>query len=214
MNFKDIIPPEDWPAFEKGMHGQMMGFGQKPAIIVVDMTYAFVDPSHSLASGNMAMDAVKSTKILIEKARKKKIPIFYTKGLPRSGHLAEFISRKRANPKILEKPRANDIIDEIAPEPEDIIIEKTKASAFFGTNLECILNYYHIDTTIITGISTSGCVRATVVDAASYNYYVIVPEECVADRAKSVHKFSLFDMHMKYADIIPLVDVISYIEAL
>lgn len=215
MEFSDIIPEEDLRAYQKGKHGQLMGFGKRPCLLAIDLTYAFVDPSFALASGNMASQAVEKIKALLDKARGKEIPIIYIKGISQTNNAADWgISRKRTVNKDLKSGKGNQIVEAIAPQPGDIVIQKPKASAFFATNLLSTLIYHQIDTLIITGVSTSGCVRATVVDAASYNYFVVIPEECVADRAKVPHKVNLFDMHMKYADVIPLPKVLNYLETL
>jgi nicotinamidase-related amidase len=107
-----------------------------------------------------------------------------------------------------KQPIENRIAEEIQPAPGDVVLQKRRPSAFFGTNLIDTLIYARIDTVIVAGMSTSGCVRATVVDAFSYNYRVAIPEECVADRSSISHKVSLMDMHMKYGDVMPLDDLI------
>ncbi|MCW8173537.1 isochorismatase family protein [Natrialba swarupiae] len=104
----------------------------------------------------------------------------------------------------------DELADGIEPGPQDVVIdEKYKPSMFFGTQLESMLSYDGVDTLIVTGMTTSGCVRATVVDAFSYNYRIIVPEECVADRSQISHETTLFDIDMKYGDVRPLDDVLE-----
>ena len=106
------------------------------------------------------------------------------------------------------------IYQDLEPEEGDIVLEKSKPSGFFGTDLAAILTYHHIDTLIVTGMVTSGCVRATVVDGFNLNYVCIVPEECTADRGQVSHKVNLFDMHCKYADVMPQSQVHEYIKSL
>jgi maleamate amidohydrolase len=215
MDFSKIIPPEDLKVFEKGRHGQRMGFGKKPCLLLVDMTYAFVDPGYALCSGESPGQAVTESKALLAAARKKGLPVIYTRGVSDSVNPADWgSSRKRMVNREFKRDKANAIVESITPLPGEIVIEKPKASAFFGTNLLGTLIFHQVDTVIVTGVSTSGCVRASVVDAASYNYYVIVPEECVGDRAALSHRINLFDMHMKYADVLPKSEVINYIETL
>lgn len=189
-----------------------MGFGKKPCVLVIDMTYGFVDPKNPLAYGTMGLEAVKNLKPLLEKARSHKVPVIYTTGLNSISNGQPIgISRKVVvNPQ----PRENEIMDEIKPGSQDILVPKGKASVFFGTTILTYLTRNNIDTLIVTGATTSGCVRATVVEAASYDYYVIVPEECVADRAEVPHKVNLFDMEMKYADVIPTREVLDYFDTL
>jgi maleamate amidohydrolase len=105
-------------------------------------------------------------------------------------------------------------VKEIRPHQKDVVIAKGKASIFFGTPILSVLNHFAVDTLIITGATTSGCVRATAVEAASYDYFVVVPEECVIDRAVQPHKVNLFDIDMKYGDVMPTLEVISYIAKL
>lgn len=212
MDYSSVIPQGDLEAYKKGGFGKRMGFGLRPCVLVIDMTYGFVDPVNPLAHGSMGFSAVKSLKQLLEKARAHRVPIVYTTGLnPVSNGQPIGISRKViVNPK----PSDNEIVDEIKPQPGDIVVAKGKASVFFGTTLQAFLIRNNIDTLIVTGATTSGCVRGTVVEAASYDYYVVVPEECVADRAEVPHKVNLFDMEMKYADVVPTGEVIDYFVSL
>ena len=213
MDYTGIIPESDLEGYRKAGFGKRMGFGKNPCVIVIDMTYGFVDPSNALAHGSMGLKAVKNLEALLEKARSRGVPIVYTTGLNSiSSSNPIGISRKVvvANPK----PKENEIVEEIKPREADVVIPKGKASVFFGTTLLSYLNRHSIDTLIMTGATTSGCVRGSVVEAASYDYFVIVPEECVADRAEVPHKVNLFDMDMKYADVIPTREVIEYFETL
>ncbi len=105
--------------------------------------------------------------------------------------------------------RRYDIVDEVAPIAGEVVLRKTAPSAFFGTPLAAHFVQLGIDTLIIAGEATSGCVRATVVDAASYRFRVTVPEECVFDRHEATHAMNLFDLHQKYADVLPLAEVLT-----
>jgi nicotinamidase-related amidase len=195
-----------------------MGYGAKPAVVVVDMTYAFIDPEHILAYGDSGWSAVNHSSVLLGEARKRDVGIIYTRPSPRilADPAAGTISRKRiaAMKEVLSKPRSNEIVDALAPCEGELVIERSAASAFFGTDMAKILNYYHVDTVIVIGTSTSGCVRATVVDAASYNYYVTVPVECVSDRSELSHKVNLVEMDMKYADVVRVEEVLDYFKRL
>ncbi len=210
--WEDLIPESNMKPFEKGGMGGISGFGKRPAILVVDMTYAFVDERYPLGSST-SLGAVKAIKHLLEVARPRGVPIIYTTPIPflRAVDKGRW---KTADEPIMLSPEAHQVWPEIAPAPEDVVIAKGKPSAFFGTDLVSRLNFFGVDTTIITGMVTSGCVRATAVDAFSYNYYVIIPEECVADRGQVSHKVSLFDIHMKYGDVLPLSQVEEYLRNL
>jgi nicotinamidase-related amidase len=212
VDFEDVIPKNDLLAYEKGGFGKRMGFGKRPCVIVIDMTYGFVDPANRLAHGDLAIRAVKDVAVLLNRAREKRLPIIYTTGLNSISNLVSpGISRKVV---VHPDPNDNEIVSEIKPHEGDVILAKGKASIFFGTPMLSILNHYGVDTLIVTGVTTSGCVRASVVEAASYDYFVAVPEECVADRAVVPHRVNLFDMDMKYADVVPLSEVLRYLESL
>lgn len=203
-----LIPESDLRMYGKGGYGSLFGAGNKPAVIVVDMNVAFVDERFPQGSPTDPL-AAKNIRRLLQVARAKKAPVIYSVGT--SGKKPAERGRWHASeipPELME------IWPEIAPEPEDIVIVKRKPSVFFGTDVASVLNFYNVDTTIITGMTTSGCVRATVLDAFAYNYYVIVPEECVADRADIPHRLNLFDIHMKYGDVLPLSQVESYLRGL
>ena len=208
-----LIPESDIKMFAKAGHGALNGFGKKPAILVVDMTYAFVDERFPLGSPT-GPAAAKAIKGLLEVARSKKVPIFYSTGSPSEKEVERGRWKSRGSHPLARAPEAHNVWPEIAPEAEDGVIAKKKPSVFFGTPLQSYLTFLNIDTTIITGMVTSGCVRATVVDAFSNNYYVVIPEECVADRGDISHRISLFDMHMKYADVLPVSQVEDYLKNL
>ncbi len=113
-----------------------------------------------------------------------------------------------------ERAMANQIVDEVAPQPGELVLEKAAASAFHGTPLVFWLNYHGIDTVIACGETTSGCVRASVVDGATYRYAMGVVEECTFDRTEASHYINLFDMNQKYADVVSLADTVTYLDGI
>jgi maleamate amidohydrolase len=217
----DVMTAEDIELSEKGKYGGKVGFGEKPAIIVIDMIYRFLDPSYASGTcAKMGWPAVHAVKRLLEVARPAGTPVFYTRSLigrtqMERGHwkhiawLGSRILTEQEYEEIYE-PRQEQIVEEIKPQPGDVVITKPFISAFFSTNLASLLTYNKVDTLIVTGVVTSGCVRATVVDGFQHNYRVIVPEECVGDRSSVSHKVSLFDTQMKYGDVVPLQEVTDY----
>lgn len=224
-----VIPPQDIDVF-KGRYlpiERPMGAGARPAVIVVDMTAEFVgEKGPDGHSGGSNAQAVKATASLLEAARAADVPIFYTKRMAVPVAAVRPVDRgrwKRPESEYLppepldhrdrERHRDGDrIVDELAPADDDVVIHKGEMpSAFFGTRLASYLTYHLVDTTIITGMTTSGCVRASVVDAFQHNYRVLVPYQCVADRSGISHAVSLFDLHMKYADVVDTQDVIRYL---
>ena len=155
---------------------------------------------------------------LLEEARKKHLPIFFTTGHGEEGSVA-FGRWHGKNSRGTEDftelaKKGNEIVAEIAPQKGEVVVRKQKPSAFFGTPLTSMLNEVHADSLLVAGTTTSGCVRASVIDAFSYNYSVSVVEECTFDRGQSSHKINLFDMNMKYADVVSLEETVDYIKGL
>jgi nicotinamidase-related amidase len=210
----DVIPAEEQAAYEKGGWGGRVGFGERPAVIVVDMNNAFVDPRYPYSSPP-AQAAVPHIRRLLEVARSRSAPVLFTTGArPRTpAERGRWKSAGISSP-LMESPQALEIYSELAPQPGEIVISKNRPSAFFGTDLASLLIYSSVDTLIVAGTVTSGCVRATCLDAFNYNFRVIVPQECVCDRGQVSHKVALFEIHTKYGDVIPVEEVLSYLEAL
>lgn len=209
----DIIPAEDMKMFSKAKMGGQSSYGVKPAIIVVDMTYGFVDDAFPKGCSRMGWPAVNAIEKLLTKGRELGTPVFFSKGMhaQTATQRGRWKSEKTFDTQVFD-PKEYQIVAEIEPKDNEVVVTKTFPSAFFGTNLASMLVFHNIDTVIITGMVTSGCVRATVVDAFSYNFIVVLPEECVGDRGVVSHKVSLFDMHMKYADVVPLSEVSAYLD--
>ena len=213
----DLIPPSDTGKYRTYRQLQQVGFGVRPAVVVVDMTESFIDERFSTGCGEPARQAVKATADLLHHARQKGIPRVFAVWDPGTnseelGFWKCQATRPVRGGRGLPDPLALPAI--LGRRRDEPILRRAKPSAFFGTQLASVLTFRQVDTILVAGISTSGCVRATVIDAFSYNYRVIVPEECVADRASIPHKVNLFDMHMKYADVVPLDKVVAYLEGL
>lgn len=212
-----IIPDEDQKALLRYNGGiiKKVGFGSNPALLVVDMTNAFVLDKYSSGHSKTGIPCAHNIASIIEACRSAAIPIIYTKDnqITNPGSDAErgrWID-KSSNSEISLTDR-NEIYAEIHPRDGDFVLEKAKPSAFFGTQLLSILHFLGVDTLIVTGMVSSGCIRATVVDAFSYNYRVIVPADCVADRSQISHQVGLFDMDTKYADVLSLDDVLEWVK--
>lgn len=210
----EIIPESDLKIMtDKYRGGFRMGFGNKIGVLIVDMTYAFVDDQYRTGYSKTGKPTLKAIKRLLDKARGLGLPIFYTKAAPSNTKAGRGRWRGKRRPiSGPTPPEANEIVDEIAPKDGEFVLLKSKPSAFFGTPLVSLLTYLNLDTLIVTGMVTSGCIRATIIDAFSYNYRVIVPIECVADRSQISHHVSLFDLDMKYADVTPLSEVLEKLE--
>ena len=181
-----------------------IGFGDSPAVIVVDLQTAFTDPACSL--GSNLDDTVEANADLLETAREYDVPVFFTRCVYREDARDGTVFAEKI-PSTRELTRDSswlEIDPRLNPADNDHTIEKRQPSGFFDTELGTMLTFEGIDTTIITGATTSGCVRATVVDACSHGYRPIVPIECVGDRAQDPHEANLFDMGSKYADLMDL----------
>ncbi|OLN23010.1 hypothetical protein BTO30_06425 [Domibacillus antri] len=201
----DVLNEKDKEMFSKANMGGTKEIGKVPALLIVDMTYGFVDSRFRLGCSETGYPAARATAVLLGKARERIMPVFFTRGFTESHHSGIGMWKGGEDKSELE----NTIVDEVKPLDHEIILQKRRPSAFFGTNLVDMLIYHGVDTLIITGITTSGCVRASVVDAFSYNFTVLIPEECVSDRSQISHKVSLLDMHMKYADVIKLENLLE-----
>jgi nicotinamidase-related amidase len=216
MNIWDDLPfsERDRANYAKAGMGGRIAPGVAPAVAVVDMNRAFTDSRYPTGDAEAAAPAIAAIADLLEVARRNEIPIVYTTTLS-SPHVAVRGlwkgSEDPAANELMQSPEAHEIGGPIAPTPEDIVLAKTKPSAFWQTGLVDILVYHRVDTLIVCGMVTSGCVRATVIDAFSHNLRVLVPVECVADRGELSHKVNLFDIHMKYGDVLPTEEVIAYL---
>lgn len=192
--------------------GGDVGIGGRPALCIVDFVNGFVDPS--IFGGGNIDDAVSATRILLDSARTHRLPIAFTR-LVYDANGADncvFLRKVPSLARLTETAIESQITSRLAPEPGELIIRKTQPSAFFGTGLVSWLQGRGADTLLVAGCTTSGCVRATVVDAMSYNYRTIVVRDCVGDRSSEAHAANLFDMQQKYADSIDCADVIAALD--
>ena len=198
----------------EGFHGRA-GFGTKPALVVVDVNRGFTDPASPLVCD--LENVVTAIRQLLDEARRAEIPIVfttvsYTEGDKRTA--AAFIDKVPALLTLEAGSRWVEIDPRIAPEAGEPVLNKLFASAFFGTALSSLLAANGCDSLIVTGASTSGCVRATAVDALQHGYRPIVPREAVGDRNPDAHAANLYDLDAKYADVVSLAEVIEHLEGL
>src|SRR6476659_3932289 len=194
----------------RGVFDGQMGFGRSPAVLVIDFIRAYTEPGSPLYAPAV-VDAVKATVPLLELAREKKVPVIYTRVLYHQNGAdgGLFVQKVPTLRKMVEGEPLADIVPELPPGPDDVILIKQYASSFFGTSLAAMLTARGADTLIITGCSTSGCVRATAVDAMQNGFRPIVPRECVGDRHDGPHEANLFDINAKYGDVVALKDVMT-----
>jgi len=198
--------------FKKQNFGNRLGFGRKPALLVVDFTVGFND-ADQFGGGNIDA-AIRRTVPLLEAFRRRGLPVGFTRIVyTAEGIDAGVFCRKAPNLRALtESNPASQVVPQLAPRTGEMVVNKTQPSAFFGTALASWLTLHGVDTVVVTGCTTSGCVRASVVDAMSLNFIPIVPRDCVGDRASGPHEASLFDMQQKYADVVNSDEVIRHLE--
>ena len=197
-----------------GFHGRV-GFGEKPALLVIDVNLGFTDPASPLACDlGGVVDAIRR---LLDESRRSGIPVVYsTVSYDEGGKLAAaaFIDKIPALLTLEAGSRWVEIDPRIEPLPHEPVLNKLFASAFFGTPLSSLLAAAGCDSVIVTGASTSGCVRATAVDALQHGYRVVVPREAVGDRNPAAHEASLYDIDAKYGDVVSLEDAVAHLEEL
>jgi nicotinamidase-related amidase len=188
--------------------------GDRPAVVVVDLTNGFTDAS--LPTGADLDDVVAQTRHLVDTAREAAIPVVFTTiAFDRARLESSTWLRKATGMAALVEGSSLVAVDtRLGQRPEEALVTKHGASAFFGTDLSAILNSQGVDTVVIAGATTSGCVRATAVDAVQSGFTVLVPRECVGDRASGPHEANLFDIDEKYGDVISVDDAIHYIQSL
>jgi maleamate amidohydrolase len=199
----------DLEIYRHQQFGNPIGFGRRAALLIVDFTVGFNDPA--LFGGGNIDAAVKRTVRLLELFREKALPVAFTRVVyADDGSDGGIFSTKQ--PRLLmltERHPAGQVVPDLVPRAGELVVRKNQASAFFGTNLAPWLVQQGADTIVVTGCTTSGCVRASVVDAISYNFRPIVARDCVGDRALGPHEANLFDMGQKYADVLDRDEIIA-----
>jgi maleamate amidohydrolase len=199
----------------RGIFQDRFGFGQRPAVVVVDFAYGWTDEAY--AGGTARLDGpVESTAKVLSVARQKNVPVIYTTSpwRPDSGD-QPFKSAADFSPTFRPwDARACAIDDRVAPTTADLVIEKENASAFFATHLAAYLVQHSRDTLIITGCSTSACIRATATDAKSFRFRPVIVRECVGDRSAVAHEWTLFDIQARFSDVANLEETLAYLKGL
>ena len=190
-----------------------LGLTSRPALLLVDMINGFTDPACAL--GSACPEVVAANVQLLEAFRALGLPVFFTTVVYHSEQQAKVFRRKVPALNVLHPDsrwvKVDSALEPIEGEP---VIEKQWASAFFDTDLDQQLSALGVDSLVVTGLTTSGCVRASAVDALQNNYQVVVAEEAVGDRNPEAHRANLFDLNAKYADVMPVAQVLSQLTAL
>ncbi len=220
MKIEDFLTREEYDvvsAYSPGF-SRKPKLGKSPAILAVDFTYSFVGDDVPIqesvkkwpkSAGSYAWEAVRKAKLVIEAARAIPLPIYYTAAPSELRSSVGFGSKTRREG---DDFGAVTVVEELAPKgPNDHVIRKIYPSAFFGTNLASELIKERIDTLLVMGGTTSGCVRATVVDAASYHFSVALVSDAVFDRIQISNLVNMFDIRMKYADLVTTEEALAYL---
>jgi nicotinamidase-related amidase len=223
-DWRKSIPADEWEVYERAGFGRSVGLGEKPALLIIDVQYRTVgdEPLPLLESierfsrtscGEAGWAAVTHIEELVEAARGAGRPVVYPYVAPKAEIDAGRTGQKV--PSLMEvADEAYRFVDRVAPAAGDLLIPKRHPSAFFGTPLVSYLIDLDVDTLLLTGCTTSGCVRATAVDAFAYNFKCAVVEEAVYDRSRLSHDVNLFDIQAKYADVITTAEAKQYLASL
>ena len=214
--WRGYVPDDELANYAKGAFANRMGIGDRPALLNIDTTRMFVDPEFPQCGEKENPELIAALVRITETFRSLGLPIYYSRRDDRSHPTKRGMwNRKLGNADTFiygEDPRADEWPEAYAPRKEDVVVFKNKPSAFFGTNLASWLHYDQIDTVVIVGVSTSGCVRGAAVDAFSHNFRVTVVEEACGDRSMTAHKPNQFDIDMKFGDVEYIDDVVAELE--
>jgi len=219
----NVISPEEEEIYRAAGFGKPVGVGSRPALLIIDVQYRttgttpkpFWESVKEFPSscGEVAWQAVWKLQRLLEEFRRHNLPVLYPYVAPKQSYDAGRLAEKVPTLMTIAA-KGYEFVAEVAPREGDILLPKRHPSAFFGTPLVSYLVDLGVDTLFVTGCTTSGCVRSTVVDAFSYNLKVVVPEDCVYDRSPTSHAVNLFDMAAKYADVMPVDDAIQLLRSM
>jgi maleamate amidohydrolase len=211
LDWRTVFPEKDLQVYEAAGFGGTLEFGRSPALLIIDVVGSFAAPAgadifesikeYRTSCGDAGVEAIEKIARLLELARGNDLPVVYTKGnVVDKYHSGDSV--KGTKPEDVEHIYGAPIVPAIAPRETEYVVEKAKASAFFGTPLSSYFQRNGIDTLIVCGTSTSGCVRASVIDAFSHGYNVFVVEDGCFDRSELSHAVNLFEMNAKYASVI------------
>jgi nicotinamidase-related amidase len=197
--------------YERARLGGALTLGTRPAVLVVDFQCGFTEPE-AIAGADLTAE-VEATRTLLDAARAKGLPVVFTT-IGYEPHMKDAALWPEKGPALLQLELGShwvDIDSRLGRRDDEPVVVKKGASGFFGTNLASILISQRVDTVILCGATTSGCVRATAVDLLQYGWPTLVPRECAGDRARAPHDANLFDMQAKYADVVSLEEALGYV---
>jgi maleamate amidohydrolase len=221
--WEDVIPEAERRVYAAAGYGSSQPLGRRPVVLLVDTNYAFAGRrplpieeavrETRTSCGEAAWTAIAAIGRLLAAARAASVAVIYTTGRRHASlsTMGGWANKNARAAEDLTRGADTEIVAEIAPVPGEVVVEKSRPSAFFGTDLPAHLVLLRADTLLVAGGTTSGCVRATVMDAFNLGYRVAVVHECTFDRATVPHKVNLFDMHAKYANVLSLDEGLAYL---
>lgn len=223
--WEDALTHVDRLVIEKGGYGNPRGLGARPVLVIIDIQMNYVGEDVPIeeqldrwpsGGGSAAWQAIRNIEKVRQAAKEAGIPVVYTRNVQKKTIAFDSfaVKAKRDNSKYIDGSPGTQIVAELAPDDTDLVVDKSYASAFFGTPFISYLIKMKADTLIIVGGSTSGCVRATAVDAVTHNFNVAVLEDCVYDRITLSHKAGLLDLWMKYCDVLSSDTAVKYLKEL
>ncbi len=200
-------PDDDLAIYQQQGFAQTLGIGKAPAVLVIDFVVGFTDPAH-FGGGNIR-PAIARTVGLLALARRLGWPVAHTRVVYADDGSDAGVFTNKVPPLLglTETSPLSQIVPDVAPQKGELVIRKRQASAFFESGLSGWLAFRRVDTVLVAGCTTSGCVRATVVDACAHEFRPVVVTDCVGDRAMGPHEANLFDMGQKYADLMDLAAI-------
>jgi maleamate amidohydrolase len=222
----DLLTETDKQVIERGGYGKKAGMGSRPALLMIDCQYNHIGADlpileqigeHPAGGGASAWEAVRRIEPLLAEFRRQQRPVVYTRYCfsERAAKFDAFASKRgKSIDRFIDGAPGTMIVEPLAPRDDELVIDKVHASAFYATSLLSSLIRAGVDSLVITGVSTSGCVRASAVDGQSNNFKVTVVSDCVADRIVASHQASLLDLWMKYADVDTSDAVMAYLKQL
>ena len=205
-----VVPAEDMAIYNSAGFGTTTQFGERPCLLIVDVVESFLGPrpgepaseSDFMACGPFGWERLPNIVRLAEAARTAEIPVVFVKGNLMAKRFCGGSVKASASPERSALLHAKSFPAELQPTDDEYVLEKARPSAFFGTPLMTYLNRMSIDTLLVAGTTTSGCIRATVIDGAAYDYKVFLVEDACFDRSAFSHAVNTFEMHQKYAEVI------------
>jgi maleamate amidohydrolase len=216
-----VITADDEARYEAAGFGGPAGSGRRPALLIIDVQYRTVGDTpkpffesvenYPTSCGEAGWAAVEQIAQLLAAFRERSFPVLYPHVAPKEAYDAGRLAAKV--PSIMDVPEQGyRFVEAVAPQPGEILIPKRHPSAFFATALTSYLIDLGVDWLVVTGCTTSGCVRASVVDGFAYNFHITVPHDAVYDRSPTVHAVNLFDMAQKYADVTSTAEVLGVLQ--